>query len=290
MRGAERYITMHKSRTLHGILLGGMIAATGCYATNSFSRSDVPQPPMFSPAPLNLPAPLASAANSDLPAAPIMRPDEKPLPINLPTALQLANVRAVDVAAAAERIQVAAAELEQAEVLWLPTITVGGDYARHDGKQQDTAGNVFDNSRSSLMFGLGTGIGTAAILNVGDAIFAPLAARQQVRAREADKQTAANDTLLAVSDSYFNVQQARGELAGAIVATQRTQELVNRTKKLAPSLVPEFETDRAEAELARRQQAELLARERWKVASAELLRRGPHGSVGAGRPAGTASA
>jgi outer membrane protein TolC len=109
-------------------------------------------------------------------------------------------------------------------------------------------------------------------VNIPDAIFAPLAARQQLRARQADHQTASNDTLVAVSDAYFNVQQARGELAGAMAATQRTEELVGRTKKLAPALVPELETDRAEAELVRRQQAELFARERWKVASAELLR------------------
>ena len=36
--------------------------------------------------------------------------------------------------------------------------------------------------------------------------------------------------------------------------------------------MPPLETDRAQAELARRQQAELLARERWRVSSAELLR------------------
>ena len=92
------------------------------------------------------------------------------------------------------------------------------------------------------MFGVGTGIGTAAILNVGDAIFAPLAARQQLRARQADRQAASNDTLVAVSDAYFNVQQARGELAGAVAATQRTEELVARTRKLAPAIVPELET------------------------------------------------
>jgi outer membrane protein TolC len=186
--------------------------------------------------------------------------------------MQLANVRAVDIAAATDRIRVAAAVLEQAQVLWLPTITVGGDWNRHDGKTQDQLGTVFNNSRSSGMVGIGTGIGPAAVLDVGEAIFAPLAARQQVRARQADRQTASNDTLVAVSDAYFNVQQARGELAGAMAATQRTEELVRRTKKLAPAIVPELETDRAEAELARRQQAELLARERWKVASAELTR------------------
>ena len=216
-------------------------------------------------------APPASDTRS-LPAVPIIQPEDRPLPINLPTAMQLANVRAVDIAAAADRIRVAAASLEQAQVLWLPTITVGGDYNRHDGRNQDTLGNVFDNSRSSGMLGLGTGIGPAAILDVGEAIFAPLAARQQVKVRQADRQTASNDTLVAVSDSYFSVQQARGELAGAIATTQRTEEVVRRIKKLAPEIVPELETDRAEAELARRQQAELLARERWKVASAELMR------------------
>jgi outer membrane protein TolC len=207
-----------------------------------------------------------------LPAAPPADPCDRPLPINLPTALQLGNARAVDIAAAAERIRVAAAALEQAQVLWLPTITVGGDYYRHDGRNQDTSGNVFDNSRSGMMFGAGTGIGPAAILNVTEALFAPLVARQQVRAREADLQAASNDTLVAVTDAYFNVQQARGELAGAAEATRRTEELVRRTRQLAPDLVPDLETDRAEAELARRQQAELFARERWAVASAELMR------------------
>jgi outer membrane protein TolC len=75
-----------------------------------------------------------------------------------------------------------------------------------------------------------------------------------------------------VTDAWFTLQQARGELAGAIEATRRTRELVHRTRQLAPALVPELETLRAEAELARREQAEFLARERWRIASADLLR------------------
>ena len=166
----------------------------------------------------------------------------------------------------------AAATFEQAQVLWLPTITIGGDYNRHDGRNQDSQGNVFDNSRSGMMLGLGTGIGPAAILNVNDAIFAPLVARQQVHARQADLQAASNDTLVNVTDAYFNVQQARGELVGALAATHRTEELVRRTKELASGIVPELEVVRAEAELSRREQAEQVARERWQVAGAELVR------------------
>jgi hypothetical protein len=122
------------------------------------------------------------------------------------------------------------------------------------------------------MLGLGTGMLNAGIISVNDAIFAPLAARQQVEAREADRQAASNDTLVAVSEAYFTVQQARGELAGAMAATKRTEELIRRTQKLAGEVVPELEIFRAETELARRQQAELFARERGEVARAELLR------------------
>src|SRR4051812_26413852 len=50
------------------------------------------------------------------------------LPINLPTAFHLAGVRPLDVVMAAERINIAAAQLERARVLWLPTVYLGADY------------------------------------------------------------------------------------------------------------------------------------------------------------------
>jgi outer membrane protein TolC len=204
--------------------------------------------------------------------APAPDPGLRPLPINLPTALRLAGANAIDIAAAGERVRIAAAQLEQARVLWLPTITAGLGYNRHDGRIQNSDGTVIDAGRGGLMYGLGTGFGSAAVLSITDAIFTPLAARQNLRARRADLQAAANDTLVAVSDAYFTVQQARGELAGAEDTTRRTEELVRRISKLAAGLVPPLEEVRAEAELARRQQAELLARERWRTAGAELLR------------------
>ncbi len=258
---------MGQPRNLYVVLLGGLMAVTGCYAPGATDWQEVTAPPMLL-AQLDLPAASPSPVPSDLPIVPPAKPEEKPLPINLPSALQLANVRAVDVAAAAARIKVSAAALEQAQVLWLPTVTFGGDYFRHDGIVQDNSGVTQDDSHQGVM----VGAGPAVNLDIGQAIFAPLVARQQLAARQADLQAASNDTLVAVSDAYFNVQQARGELAGALAAAQRTEELVRRTKKLAPALVPELEIDRAEAELDRRRQAELFANERWSVASAELLR------------------
>jgi outer membrane protein TolC len=275
--GRLRVTPLGLARQVWVIALGGLLTVAGCSATDTPGGHEIDAHATLRTLPdlcasPNLPEAPVHQVTADLPVVPAADVDDRPLPINLPTALQLANVRAADVSAAAERIRAAGAALRKAEVLWLPTITLGGDYNHHDGKAQDASGNVIDNSHSGLMFGAGTGIGAAAVLDVDEAIFAPLAAKQQVRAREADLQTASNDTMLAVTEAYFNVQQARGEAAGAMETTRRTQDLIHRTRLMAPALVPELEIFRAETELARREQAELLARERWKVASAELLR------------------
>jgi outer membrane protein TolC len=198
-------------------------------------------------------------------------PGDKPLPINLPSALQLAGVRPIDIGLASERIRLAAAQLERAQVLWLPTINVGVEYSRHDGQIQETPGMVFGTSRSSFQLGAGP----VAIFAVTDAIFAPLAERQVVRSREAALQTARNDSLLALAEAYFNVQQARGELAGAVDAARRAEEVVRRTEKLVAGgegILADVDVVRARSEFDRRDQAVDSARERWRTASAELAR------------------
>jgi outer membrane protein TolC len=191
------------------------------------------------------------------------------LPINLPAALKLGNARAIDIAVASQRIRVAAAELERAKVLWLPTVYFGVDYYRHDGQIQDTPGNILGTSKSSFL----AGAGPSAVFALTDAILAPLAARQVVRAREAGFQAAVNDNLLAVAEAYANVQQARGDLAGAEDTARRVKDLVRRAEHLsANGLTPPVEAVRARTELADRVQDVETARERWRVASAELMR------------------
>jgi outer membrane protein TolC len=194
---------------------------------------------------------------------------QKPLPINLPTALQLANAQAIDIQVASQRIEVAAAQLDRAQKLWLPTIYLGTDYYRHDGQIQETPGNVFGTSRSSLM----VGAGPSAVFAVSDAIFEPLAARQVLAAREASFQAAGNDTMLAVAEAYFSVQQARGDLAGAQDAVRRTEELLKQVEKLVGGgLSPEVEVTRARADLAHRRQAIRIAEDRWRTSASELQR------------------
>lgn len=190
------------------------------------------------------------------------------LPITLPAALALANATPLDVQIADERVRAAAAQLDRADVLWLPNLNVGADYFRHDGRIQDIVGHVFTTSRSSVL----VGAGPSASVSTADAVFAPLAARQAERAVRSDAQAVRNDTALSVAVAYFDVQQARGEVAGAAESLKRAEDLVARTEKLAPELVPEVEVSRAKTEAARRRQAVEAAYEQWQVASAELAR------------------
>ncbi|MFO0944925.1 MAG: TolC family protein [Planctomycetota bacterium] len=190
------------------------------------------------------------------------------LPISLPTSLQLAGVNPLDIGIANESLRVAYAQLEKASVLWLPNISVGMEYFRHDGQIQDVGGRVFTTSRSSLLVGAGPN----AVFAMADAIYSPLASRQIVRARQANVQAARNDSLYAVAEAYFNVQQARGQVAGAAEVVRRAEDLVARVEKLTPGLAPRVEVNRARTELERRRQSVELAYEGWQVSSAELIR------------------
>lgn len=189
-------------------------------------------------------------------------------PINLATALQLAQVRSLDIRVAAERVAAADAQLDLARSRWLPTVVFGGDYARHDGRLQDIVGNVITTSRNSIM----VGAGPTAVFSPSEAIFAPLAARQVVTARGNDVRAAENDTLFNVADAYFTLQRARGDLAGALEAERLAADLVRRAEGLSTALAEPVEVHRAKTELSRRKQAVEATHERAEIALSDLNR------------------
>ncbi len=195
-------------------------------------------------------------------------PTDRPLPINLATALRLSNGRPLLIAAAQARMEIAAAKADKADVLWLPSANAGSAYIRHTGGEQNLDGSLTTQNSNSFI------AGGSAILRVAttDAIFEPLAARQELRARRIDTQTARNEALFQVADSYFNVQMARGTHTAMIDASAKATDLVRRTQSLAGGLVAPDEIDRARTLLAELEQSTQLARQQWRVSSANLTR------------------
>lgn len=254
-------------------------------------------PPDPIPAPDSLAAPLApnpglpvSPAGADELGGPLI-PGQVVRPIDLASALRLAGVRDLDVAIARARVCEAVAELDEARVLWLPSMYLGPNWIRHDGQAQVVEGAVRSISKSSLFVGAtaaaGQGVsgpvpaggpasvgGLTSIIRFSDAIFTPLAARQVVAAREANVAASRNDALLAVAESYFDLQRAAGRLAIAREAVGHAEALARITGSYARTGAGlEADHRRGLAELDRRRREVEAAAGDAEVVSADLVRR-----------------
>ena len=211
------------ARTNQLLLVLGLLLAIG--ADGARDQQPVDQLPAPQPIPASTTPPIPVTVPATLPC-------DRSLPINLPTALRLVGVRSLDVAFAAARIRVASAQLEQAKVLWLPTLLAGGDYLRHDGQLQDaTSTLVLGNSHSSLM----AGVGPSMVFAVTDAIFEPLAARQVVQARNAGAPDHDERYHPGRCRSVLQRPAGAGDLAGAEEATCRAEEVYRRAEQWLPA-------------------------------------------------------
>src|SRR5262249_30187400 len=183
--------------------------------------------PLPAPRPLSAPPAEPRDAAGLVPAK--LEEADRELPINLATALRLADARPLIIESARAAIETQAGLYEQARALWLPTVYLGVDYQRHDGGQLDFFnGAQILGARNQFL----VGGGARAVFALPDAIYAPLAARQVLQARNIDVQTAKNDALLSVAVAYFDVQQARGILAGSQDVVIKARELARRVSTL----------------------------------------------------------
>jgi outer membrane protein TolC len=239
-------------------------------------RSTAQEPPPGLPAASPLPAPAPGPGPAPRPgsesqpvqikAAPLEASDLG-LPINLATALRLADARPLIVAAAQASVWVAEAQLTRARVLWVPQLNLGADYIRHDGGGPDFNKGIITAPSVNFFYGGG---GMWQNVALTDALFQPLVARQVLNARQWDIQTAKNDALLMTANAYFSVHQYRGRYAGALYCVDRGHDLVDRVAQLSKELVPRVEVDRARNMLAELEQRATSDREAWRVRSADL--------------------
>lgn len=265
---------------LHRCILVAVCLAAQIWRSFALGGEPLPQPEVIAaPVPLKAPrqptpghggpyqGPVITRLPPVLPAPTQTGLDQQvALPINLATALRLSDARPILIASAQASVQVATTQLERARVLWLPNLNVGASYYRHDGGVQASSGQFFTNARNQFL----AGGGISAIVETTDALFAPLAARQVLRSRTYDVQAARNDALLAVAVAYFDVQQARGRVAGAEDVIEKSRALTKRIDALAAGLVSPIEGNRARTQLAALRQSLASAQGEWGVASADL--------------------
>jgi len=197
-----------------------LLALSGGPGAAAQPRTPGEQAPLLTPSTPPSPAPCPGPAGSllgpilaDEPkpprlAAAQLEPDDRSLPINLATALRLGGARPIVITAVQASVETAAAALAQARVAWLPSVYAGLGYYHHDGATQGQSGNFYINTKDQFL----AGGGVVARFAAADALFAPLAARQVLRARVLDVQAARNDALQAVADAYPNFRSCRANI------------------------------------------------------------------------------
>jgi len=212
--------------------------------------------------------------------------EQNTYPIDLANALALAGANNLQIRLARERVLEAQANLDQARLIWIPSLRAGIGYNKHDGRLQATEGEVIEAGRNSLFVGGGAGLGGHPLtggtsgparlqidLSLADAAFEPLVARQLVRAQSAARATSINDTLLAVALGYFDLVEAHGLSASAEAGVAAARQMADVTGAFArEGMGARSEVDRANAELAFWRQQAAESRRLVQARSAELVR------------------
>lgn len=191
------------------------------------------------------------------------------LRIDLATALRLADERNLDVAIFLARVDAASARLAQARLAAVPTARAGASEDRHEGNIQETSGQVVDVDRVSRFTGVGATVG----IDVAEAIFRPLVARQNRAAALAAADANRHRVLVQVASAYLRFLQARAESAIVAQALGRAEDLARLTADYAESGegLPSDAEMAAVQPLLLQQRAALTA-ERLAAAEAELAR------------------
>ena len=203
-------------------------------------------------------------------------------PINLTTALQLANVQNPQFNVARTRILEAAAMRQLAAAYFLPSINPGLNYDSHTGNLQQSDGNILSLNRSAFYVGAGSnavGSGTVNIpgvyenINLGAGLFVFLASRQVVRQREFESIAVRNQMFLRVTEAYSELLRAEGKRAAQIQARDEAKIIVQLTADFSKTgLGRAADANRAATQLARREADIQAAEAEILVASANLCR------------------
>ncbi len=134
--------------------------------------------------------------------------------IDLGVALRLAGVENPTINLAREVVQEALADQLAARALLIPSVNVGGNFRLHRGALLAAQGSVRNVDLQSIYLGAGSGIigggmpvmpGVRLFAHLGDAVYEPLAARQQVSVRQGESSAVQNALLLDVATAYLGL-------------------------------------------------------------------------------------
>ena len=227
--------------------------------------------------------PTPPVANTAASTPPTIPQSAAPYPIDLSTALRLADVQNPTIGEARVLILGALAERQAARALLLPSLNAGTNYHDHTGPLQRSNGTILKVTEQSLYFGGGARTVAAESVAIPavnifspltDAIFEPLAAQQRVVGARFNASDTANKVLLEVASLYIDLIGAEAILeARRVTAAESDRIAASVAAYAATGQGRKSDADRAEADRRRFQADIQKAEERAAVASALLAER-----------------
>jgi outer membrane protein TolC len=157
---------------------------------------------------------LALALAAGTLSAPGARAGES-LALDLPTTLRLAGARSIEVELAEQELRLARAEARQVRMRFLPWLSTGGAYRRHEGATPDIEGVVLLNADKQLW-----DVGASAQLDVqvGDSLFAARSSRRMEEAAGHRVDSSHQDAVFLAALRYFDLLAAQARIEVAMEA------------------------------------------------------------------------
>lgn len=152
-----------------------------------------------------------------------------PKVIDLATALRLAGANSLDVKLAAERLREAQENSNVARLNQYPWIAPGVGYKRHEGRIQSVDGEIIDASKQSYSFGLSL----TANLDLGQARYEALAAKQLASAASAGVDIRQQEAVFAAASGYFDLLRAQVSIGAARDAVRIAEDYAGQVRRAA---------------------------------------------------------
>ncbi len=204
-------------------------------------------------------------------------------PIDLATALRLADMVNPTINRARTVILEALAQQLTARTLLVPSLNAGGNYHGHNGDLQRSSGKIISLSEQSLYLGAGAGTlaaetvripGVSILTPLTDAWFEPLVARQRVIASRFNARSTENDILMEVAVYHLELIRHNVLLEANRLSESQAYQIVQTTRQYAMiGQGRQADADRARAEWRYRRADVIDAEQGVGVASARLAQR-----------------
>lgn len=152
-------------------------------------------------------------------------------PIDLPTVLRLAGAQGIDVQIAEARSREARAAAEGSTWALFPTLSPGVGYRNHTGQAQSFAGPVSEVGKESVTAGATLFLS----LDLGEAVYRRLAAKQTAQAAEHGLDAQRRQTVLQATLAYFQLTQSHHAatlLEDSVKTAQEYQGQVGKAVRL----------------------------------------------------------